>query len=114
MANWVLLKAYDSEAEARVVESFLQAHEIPVQLLGTYARYTVMVPGRDRVSGMRLLVPEDQRARAEELLAEQARATHLDIVTEGEPPRLFSGRDRIVAALLILFVIVVLAIKFLA
>jgi hypothetical protein len=112
MGPWVLLKAFDSEAEARVVESYLSAHSIPVQLLGTFSRYTVMIPGGKKSSGMQLLVPEGERERAKELLHEQERAAHLSVVTDAPPPPVAWRLDKILLTLFALLAAIVLILRY--
>ncbi len=113
MGPWVLLRRFESEAEARVVESFLGSHDVPVQLLGTFARYTVMIPGGKKSSGMQLLVPEGELKRAKELLDEQERSAHLTLVTEGTPPPMDWRIDKILITLFALLAAVALALRYL-
>jgi hypothetical protein len=112
MGAWVLLRRFESEAEARVVESFLGSHDIPVQLLGTFARYTVMIPGGKKSSGMQLLVRESELKRAKELLDEQERVSRLSIVTEAEPPRVNWSISRILAVLFALLIALILIARY--
>jgi hypothetical protein len=44
MENWTLLRTFESEGEARVVESVLNAEGIETQLLGSHSRAAGPVP----------------------------------------------------------------------
>src|SRR4051812_33618202 len=83
MVKWVLLKSFDSEAEARVVESFLRANDFEVELLDT--RVVGSGAGRAGPTGMRLMVRSEDLERARNLITEARRSSHLEIV-EGTPP----------------------------
>lgn len=88
---WKVLKTFESEAEARVVESFLSAKGVDVQLLGTHAKYTVVAPGSSPMQGLRLMVRDEQAAQAVEILREQEKGAHLSIVND-DHPGLMPGR----------------------
>lgn len=86
-----MLKTFESEAEARVVESFLSSKGVEVQLLGTHSKYTVMAPSSLNLQGLRLMVRDGQADMASQLLREQERGTHLSLVNE-EPAAPMPGR----------------------
>jgi hypothetical protein len=88
---WKVLKTFESEAEARVVESFLTAKGLDVQLLGTHSKYTVMAPSSMTLQGLRLMVRDEQVDAASQFLREQERSTHLSLVNE-EPMGRMPGR----------------------
>lgn len=68
-SNWSLLKVFDSEAEARVVESFMKAKGFTVELLGVYA-YGETGRGTMAGNGLRLMVLENEFDRAKKALDE--------------------------------------------
>ena len=114
MSDWQLLTSFQSEAEARVVESFLLAHQVEAQLLDTHSKYTHIVPTRalSGGGGLRLLVREHDLERARSLLEASERQSHLGLVTEegdmipGKPPPIAGRKEKIVVtALLLLFVL---------
>lgn len=45
MDNWLLIKSFDTEAEARVVESRLRSEGLKVQLTGSHSIAAGPVPG---------------------------------------------------------------------
>lgn len=49
MENWVLLMKLNSEAEARVIQSRLQADGIDTQLLGSQSRAAGLIPDMLRI-----------------------------------------------------------------
>jgi Putative prokaryotic signal transducing protein len=82
--EWQVLEAFGSEVEARVVESFLRASGVEVQLLDTHMNaYVPSSPTFGR--GMRMLVRASDLGRARELLVESRRGSHLEIVGEHTP-----------------------------
>lgn len=81
--QWEILDAFNSESEARVVESFLRAQGIDVQLLDTHVNSIPAV--RASVSGMRLMVRASDLERAREALAEAKRPSHLEIIGQEIP-----------------------------
>ncbi len=89
---WKVLKTYDSEAEARVVESFLAAKGVDVQLLGTHSKYTVLAPGSSTMQGLRLMVRDEQLPMANEILSEQERGAHLSVVTDDQSGKMPARR----------------------
>jgi len=101
---WTVLRTFESEPEARVVEAFLQANEIHVQLLGTHSTYSIVAPGSRRTLGLRLMVREEQLAAAKQLLQEQEARAHLTVVTEGSPPKIDKRYDKIIVALLLVVI----------
>lgn len=108
MGPWVLLKAFDTEAEARVVESFLASHDIKTQLLNTRSAYTQLAPGGMKTRALHMLISESELRRAKELLEEQERSAHLSLVEDGAPPPKMDWRvDKIVIVLLLLLVALV-------
>ncbi|MGE3681829.1 MAG: DUF2007 domain-containing protein [Bdellovibrionales bacterium] len=107
--EWTLLAEFESQTEARVVESFLRAHGFDVRLLDTHMQGWLPVQ-LGRSSGMRLLVPARDVQAAREALASAQRSTHLSLIPEaGEsPPPVISGTERLIIALLIALAIVAL------
>lgn len=67
--EWLLLRTFESEGEARVVESFLLARGFEVELLGTFGVYHA-IPGKMAGSGLRLMVRPRHHAAATQALAE--------------------------------------------
>lgn len=63
MDKWVLLETFNSEAEARVVESRLQAEGIETQLLGSQSRAAGLIPEM-----LRLMVQNADENRAQAIL----------------------------------------------
>lgn len=86
MDMWRVLQTFDSEGEARVIESFLIAHGIDAHLLGTHDKSKHLAPGSLMGAGMRLMVRMEQVEAARKLLSEQARKTHLEVVGEEHVP----------------------------
>ena len=101
---WTVLRSFESEPEARVVEAFLKANQIDVQLLGTHAHSRAVAPGSMQTAAMRLMVRQDQVPSANQLLKEQESRAHLSAV-DGPPVK---ANNRIARAL-IAIVLVVLA-----
>lgn len=87
--EWVVLKTFDTESEARVVESFLRAQGFEVQLLDTHSFGFVPLKGLVNKQGLRLIVRESQLTDAEEAMNNSA-PTHLSIA--GEPPKVGATR----------------------
>lgn len=111
---WTVLRSFQSEPEARVVETFLQSHDIDVQLLGTHLPSTMMAPGSVRSAGLRLMVRSEQLAAAEELLREQEARAHLSVVTpEGPPPKIETRWDKRIIAMFLVLVALLALLKWL-
>jgi hypothetical protein len=85
MEEWAVLESFTSEVEARVVESFLRAQGLEVQLLDTHMN-AYAPTSRSLGRGMRLMVRTADVERAREMLLESRRATHLEIAGEYAPP----------------------------
>jgi hypothetical protein len=84
MDEWVVLESFPSEVEARVVESFLRAQGLEVQLLDTHMN-TYAPSSLSHGRGMRLTVRSADLERAKSLLVEGQRGSHLEIVGEQVP-----------------------------
>lgn len=85
--QWIRMATYNSESEALVVESFLKAHGIDVELFDTYAN-SYMPSISSAGTGMRLMVRSEDAERATQLLQERERASHLRLADEEDtPPR---------------------------
>ena len=111
---WTVLRTFESEPEARVVEAFLQANEVDVQLLGTHSHSSIVAPGSLKTSGMRLMVRDEQLPVAKQLLVEQEARAHLSVAPpEGAPPPLEKRYDKIIIALILFVVAVIAAVKLL-
>jgi len=82
--DWVVLESFSSEVEARVVESFLRAQNLEVELLDTHMN-TYMPTSTSLGRGMRLMIRALDVDRARELLLESQRGSHLEIVGEHVP-----------------------------
>lgn len=82
---WTVLRSFESEPEARVVEAFLKAHQIDVQLLGTHSHSGAVAPGSMKTAAMRMMVRQDQAPAAQELLKEAESRAHLSVVTDSNP-----------------------------
>ncbi len=95
---WTVLRSFESEPEARVVEAFLKANQIDVQLLGTHAHSRAVAPGSMQTAAMRLMVRQDQVPSANQLLKEQESRAHLSAV-DGPPVKAESRTNRVVIAL---------------
>jgi hypothetical protein len=95
---WTVLRSFESEPEARVVEAFLKANQIDVQLLGTHSHSGAVAPGSMKTAAMRLMVRQDQVPSANQLLKEQESRAHLSVV-EGPPVKDESRPIRLVIAL---------------
>lgn len=91
---WKVLKTYETEAEARVVESFLSAKGLDVQLLGTHSQYTA-APGSTSLQQLRLMVREEQLVSAREILHEHDRLAHLSIVNDEHGGKMPSRRPSV-------------------
>jgi hypothetical protein len=108
--GWAVLKTFDSESEARVVESFLRAQGFEVQLLDTHSHGFAPVKGLLKRQGLRLIVRESRLAEAEGAL-NNTTPTHLDIVT-GEPPKIGAGRaEKAIWVLLLLILILMYVLR---
>jgi hypothetical protein len=83
--DWEVLSTYTSEVEARVVESFLLAQGLEVQLLDTHMN-AYRPASRALGLGMRLMVRARDVERAKNLLNETQRSTHLEVVGEESAP----------------------------
>lgn len=84
--EWKVLETYNSEAEARVVESFLTAQGFEVRLLDTYTMNRLLLPtGGPAAAGLRLMVRASDFAGARESLDANSRASHLEIVGTEQP-----------------------------
>ena len=82
--DWQVLAAFTSEVEARVVESFLRAQGLEVELLDTHmSAYDPSAPSSGR--GMRMMVRSSAVVQARALLEESERGSHLEIVGEHIP-----------------------------
>lgn len=112
MGPWVLLKAFETEAEARVVESFLASHDIKTQLLNTHSNYAQFAPGGRKTRGLHLLIGESELNRAKELLEQQERSAHLSLVEDGPPPSVDWRADKIVIVLLVLLTAIILVARY--
>lgn len=67
--EWILLKTFDSEAEARVVESFLKANGLNPQLLGVHGnQMATHLFSQNSRSSLRLNLPASELQRGVELL----------------------------------------------
>ena len=95
---WTVLRSFESEPEARVVEAFLKANQIDVQLLGTHSHSTAVAPGSMKTAAMRLMVRQDQVPSANQLLKEQESRAHLSTV-DGPPVKAESRLTRALIAL---------------
>ncbi len=103
---WTVLRSFESEGEARVVEAFLKAHDIEVQLLGTHSHPGAVGPGSRHTAAMRLMVREGQAADARALLNEAEARAHLSVVTDPAPV----PATRRVDLKVVLFILIVAAI----
>lgn len=83
---WTVLRSFESEPEARVVEAYLKAHHIDVQLLGTHTHAAAVAPGSLKTASLRMMVRQDQKAEAARLLVEAESRAHLSVVTESPAP----------------------------
>ena len=83
---WQILDTYTSEVEARVVESYLRAQGVEVQLLDTHMNAYVPVPPTSGRSGMRLMVRTSQIPHAVELIALNQSTTRLEVVESDHVP----------------------------
>src|SRR5262245_9785884 len=109
VSEYVVLRTFDSEVEARVVESFLKAKGFDVQILGAHMHQMVSVKGYSG-TGLRLIIKEEFAAGAEQAMkdAELKGAPELNA---GTPPPLMSKRDYIVMALFVALGLIVFAIS---
>lgn len=73
MKDPVLLSSYDSEGEARVVESFLRANGFDVELMGTKTQPYSLV-AKITGGGLRLMIASEQLPAAKQKLAEIEKA----------------------------------------
>jgi hypothetical protein len=64
MENWVLLRTFDSEGEARVVESRLRSEGIATQLQGSHSVAAGRVPEM-----LRLMVQKQDLDKAKSILS---------------------------------------------
>lgn len=106
-AEWTVLRKFDSEGEARVVESFLRAKGFEVQLLGAHSHQAVSaVRGFQAGAGMRLVVRETDATAAEQAMkdAEQAGSPEFNA---GKPPPIYGQRDYAIIALLVALALIV-------
>jgi|GEM_PF-5285509 len=101
---WTVLRSFESEPEARVVEAFLKAHHIDVQLLGTHSHPGAVAPGSMKTAALRMMVRQDQAENARQLLKETEARAHLSVVTEteGHPPKINNGLDKRMILLLLI------------
>jgi hypothetical protein len=106
---WTVLRSFESEPEARVVEAFLKANQIDVQLLGTHSHSGAVAPGSMKTASMRMMVRQDQAESAQNLLKEAESRAHLSVVTEegGPPPKVDMRYDRVIVVLIVLVIAVV-------
>ncbi len=98
--GWSVLRRFDSEGEARVVESFLKAKGFDVQLLGAHAHQTTAVRGFDAGVGMRLIIKETDAANANQAMLDAENSGTPELNTGSPPPSLLVRRDYIVMAML--------------
>ena len=66
--EFVVLKTFESEAEARVVESLLTAQGFVVELHGTHASVYTSVRASQKGVGLRLMIRERDLEAAQEAL----------------------------------------------
>lgn len=64
MENWVLLGKFNSEAEARVIQSLLASLDIECQLYGSHSRPAGLVPDM-----LRLMVRSEDLEKAREAMS---------------------------------------------
>ena len=84
--EWVVVESFTSEAEARVVESFLRANGFAVQLLDTHAPYRIQpTAGLIADGGMRMLARAEDLAAIKQILVEGQKPTHLEVMGELQP-----------------------------
>jgi hypothetical protein len=116
--EWVLLGNFEAQTEARVVESFLRAQGLEVQLLDTYMQALLPLRGLGPGSGMRLMVRRSDLEAARELLVKVENAARLSVVQEQEEPSptalakakpAFQRSKRFIVILLILAALIVAA-----
>ncbi len=100
---WTVLRTFESEPEARVVEAFLKANEIDVQLLGVHSHPGPVAPGSLKTASLRMMVRDEQVSAAENLLKETESRAHLSLADEhsGSPPKIDWRMDRVIVILLI-------------
>jgi hypothetical protein len=102
--DWAVLESYESEVEARVVESFLRAQGYEVELLDTFGRRMVAAVGKS--GGLRLMVRARDVEAVRAVLIESQRGTHLSVAGE-ETPVLKSPLEKwLVVGLLLLAALV--------
>ena len=105
--GWSVLRRFDSEGEARVVESFLKAKGFDVQLLGAHSHQTTAVRGFAAGVGMRLIVRENDVAAANQAMLEAENSGTPEFNVGTPPPSLWARRDYIAFILLGLLSLVV-------
>jgi hypothetical protein len=93
--DWVVLHNYDSQSEARVVESFLRAQGFEVQLLDTYSQTFLPSMALGPGTGMRLLVRKQDEAKARESLMLAASSSHLNLVQDADPDSFVSSPPKV-------------------
>lgn len=99
---WTVLRSFESEAEARVVEAFLRANDIEVQLLGTHSHPGAVAPGSRHSAAMRLMVRQDQAPEARSLLLDADARAHLSVVTDPAPPASVSRINQILVIVVLI------------
>ena len=105
--EWTVLRKFDSEGEARVVESFLRAKGFEVQLLGAHSHQAVSaVRGFQAGAGMRLIVRETDATAATQAMKEAEAAGSPEFNT-GTPPPLTGQRDYIIVTLILVLALIV-------
>lgn len=109
--DWTVLENFDSQSEARVVESFLKAQGLDVQLLDTFSQTFLPARALGPGSGMRLLVHKQDEPRARQLLQEVQSSSRLHLVHDVQetpnPPFERSSNRRVIFFLLALVALLV-------
>lgn len=112
MKDWTLLETYPSQTEARVVESFLKAQGLEVELYDQHSAYNLF-PARKGQTGMRLMVLKRDLEMAQELVNNAKVGSHLSLIdsqAEGmevtKLPPFFNRREWIAGALFALLVVI--------
>lgn len=105
--EWSLLNHYDSQSEARVVESYLNANGIEARLLDTHTHPYAPVKGL--VKGMRLIVRTEQLEAAQTALREAG--SHLSIVGDTPPKIEKSLAERVLIVVIVVVGVILLLAK---
>jgi hypothetical protein len=106
--EWTVLDVYNSEAEARVVESFLKANGIDAKLIGSLPTEYLKAGGQ----GLRVSVRNEDSARAIELLRDAQAVEEGAAPPPGHTHKMAAADFKTPAFILVIFVVGYLAFKF--